>query len=63
MTKAELDDQGDLWLTVAQIAEEMHLTPAAVRMWISKGMLPAKRAGMRKLLVHRSDLDWMLRER
>ncbi|MHB8696004.1 MAG: helix-turn-helix domain-containing protein [Solirubrobacteraceae bacterium] len=53
----------DPWLTIAEIADELHLTPAAIRLWISKGMLLAKRAGMRKLLVHRSDLDWMLRER
>jgi excisionase family DNA binding protein len=51
------------WLTVAAIAEELQLNPATIRLWISKGLLPAKRAGMRKLLVHRADLDWLLRER
>ena len=52
----------DPWLTVAEIAEELHLNPATIRLWISKGLLQAKRAGMRKLLVHRADLDWLLRE-
>jgi hypothetical protein len=56
-------NDNDGWLTIAEIADELHLTPAAIRLWISKGMLPAKRAGMRKLLVHRHDLDWLLRER
>jgi excisionase family DNA binding protein len=53
----------DDWLTIAEIADELHLNPATIRLWVSKGALPAKRAGMRKLLVRRSDLEWMLRER
>jgi excisionase family DNA binding protein len=52
----------DPWLTIAEIAAELHLNPATIRLWVSKGALPAKRAGMRKLLVRRSDLDRMLRE-
>ncbi len=57
------DDErpGDPWLTVAEIAEELRVNPATVRLWISKELLPAKRAGRRKLLVRRSDLDEMLR--
>ena len=56
------DDVGDEdpWLTVAEIADELRVNPATVRLWISKGTLPAKRAGQRKLLVRRSDLDGML---
>jgi len=50
----------DPWLTVAEIADELRVNPATVRLWISKGQLPATRAGMRKLLVRRSDLDYML---
>jgi excisionase family DNA binding protein len=50
----------DPWLTVAEIADELRVNPATVRLWISKGLLPAKRAGRRKLLVRRSDLDEML---
>jgi excisionase family DNA binding protein len=51
---------GDPWLTVAEIADELRVNPATVRLWISKGRLPAKRAGQRKLLIRRSDLDRML---
>lgn len=54
----EVDD--DPWPTVAEIAEELRVNPATVRLWISKGMLPAMRARMRKLLVRRSDLDEMI---
>src|ERR1019366_10348638 len=54
----DIDD--DPWLTVAEIAEELRANPATVRLWVSKGTLPAKRAGQRKLLIRRSDLDRML---
>ncbi|HUY59412.1 MAG TPA: helix-turn-helix domain-containing protein [Solirubrobacteraceae bacterium] len=50
------------WLTVAEIASELRVNPATVRLWISKGTLPAKRAGRRKLLILRSDLDRMLED-
>jgi excisionase family DNA binding protein len=46
---------------VAEIAEELRVNPATVRLWISKEVLPATRAGRRKLLIRRSDLDEMLR--
>jgi len=52
--------QAEARLTVAEIAEELRVNPATVRLWISKGTLPAKRAGQRKLLIRRSDLDHML---
>jgi excisionase family DNA binding protein len=51
----------DAWLTVAEIADELRVNPATVRLWISKDLLPAKRAGRRKLLIRRSDLEQMLR--
>lgn len=51
------DEQDDPWLTVAEIAEELRLNPATIRLWISKGQLPATRAGRRKLLIRRRDLD------
>jgi excisionase family DNA binding protein len=47
----------DPWLTVAEIAEELRVNPATVRLWVSKGKLPATRAGQRKLLIRRSDLE------
>lgn len=54
------DIEGDPWLTVAEIAEELRVNPATVRLWVSKGTLPATRAGQRKLLIRRSDLNHML---
>lgn len=56
----EPDSADDPWLTVAEIAEELRVNPATVRLWVSKGALPATRAGRRKLLIRRADLDRML---
>jgi excisionase family DNA binding protein len=53
-------DVEDPWLTVAEIASELRVNPATVRLWVSKGTLSATRAGQRKLLIRRSDLDRML---
>jgi excisionase family DNA binding protein len=50
----------DPWLTLAEIAQELRVNPATVRLWISRGRLKAMRAGQRKLLVRRSELDRML---
>jgi excisionase family DNA binding protein len=52
----------DPWLTLAEIAEELRVNPATVRQWVSKGQLKASRAGVRKWIVRRSDLDRMLDE-
>jgi excisionase family DNA binding protein len=63
MTRREDVDPEDLrdpWLTVAEIASELRVNPATVRLWVSKGALPATRAGQRKLLIRRSDFDRML---
>jgi excisionase family DNA binding protein len=56
----EPDQPDDPWLTVAEVAAELRVTPATVRFWISRGKLKARRAGQRKLLVQRSELDSML---
>jgi excisionase family DNA binding protein len=53
---------GDEWLTVGEIAEELRLRPVTVRAWIAKGRLRAKRAGQRKWLVRRADLNEMLNQ-
>jgi excisionase family DNA binding protein len=50
----------DPWLTLAEIAAELRLSPATIRSWIAKGLLDGTRAGRRKWLVRRSDLDRML---
>ena len=54
------DDTEDPWLTLAEIAEELRLTPATIRSWVSSGTLRAWRPGKRKYLVRRSELDRML---
>lgn len=56
----EPESQDDPWLTLAEIAEELRMSPATIRSWISKGTLQAMRAGQRKWLVRRSELDRML---
>ena len=53
MTDAEPDRTEDPWLTVAEIAAELRINPATVRLWIARGKLKARRAGQRKLLVQR----------
>jgi len=56
----DLDPPEDPWLTLAEIAAELRVVPATVRLWIARGQLPATRPGQRKLLVRRSDVDRML---
>ena len=46
----------DPWLTVPQVADELSIHPATVRVWINSGRLAAVRAG-RTWRVRRSDLD------
>lgn len=62
MSRPEHDQDApdDLWLTVAEIAEELRVNPATVRLWVSRGKLEAMRAGQRKLLIRRSELQRML---
>jgi excisionase family DNA binding protein len=52
----------EAWLTVAEVADELRVNPATVRLWISKGSLSAKRVGQRKLFIARAELDRMLAE-
>ncbi len=60
MTDHEPEPAEDPWLTLAEIAAELRVNPATVRLWVSRGKLKAKRAGQRKLLVQRSELNRML---
>jgi excisionase family DNA binding protein len=57
MRTKKQSDGDDPWLTVAEVAEELRLNPATIRLWISKGQLIAVRTGPRRLLIKRSDLD------
>ncbi len=59
MTEEERD-AADPWLTLAEIADELRVNPATVRQWVTKGQLNASRAGVRKWIVRRSELDRML---
>ena len=52
----------DPWLTPTEIAKEIRVNAATIRLWISKGLLPATRAGQRKLLVRRSEVMRLLAE-
>jgi len=54
------DSSSDPWLTLAEIAKELRVNPATVRQWVSRGQLKALRAGQRKWVVRRSELDRML---
>jgi excisionase family DNA binding protein len=60
LSDVDPEELEDSWLTVAEIASELRVNPATVRLWVSKGTLPATRAGQRKLIIRRSDLDLML---
>jgi excisionase family DNA binding protein len=53
-------EAADPWLTLAEIAEELRVNPATVRLWVSKGQLKASRAGVRKWIVRRSEVERML---
>jgi excisionase family DNA binding protein len=53
-------DAADPWLTLAEIAQELRVNPATVRQWVTKGQLKASRAGVRKWIVRRSELERML---
>ncbi len=55
-------DWDDPWLTPIEIAKEIRVNAATIRLWISKGLLPATRAGQRKLLVRRSEVLRLLAE-
>lgn len=50
----------DPWLTLAEVADELRVNPSTVRLWVSQGRLAGTRAGARKWLVRRSELERML---
>lgn len=45
------------YLTTAEAARELGLTPMRVRQLISTGRLRGHKAGPRALLIHRADLE------
>jgi excisionase family DNA binding protein len=48
------------YLTPAQVATELQVTTITVRRWITSGQLVAAKAGPRKWMIRRSDLDQFL---
>ena len=48
------------FLTPAQVAEELQVTVITVRRWITTGQLVATKAGPRKWLIRRSEVDRFL---
>ena len=60
MTDRVPPEPEDRWLTLAEIAEELRVNPATVRLWVSQGKLGATRVGQRKLVVRRSEVTRML---
>lgn len=48
------------YLTPAQIADDLQVTVVTVRRWITSGDLRASKAGPRRWMVRRSDLDAFL---
>lgn len=57
---AHNETDSDPWLTLAEVAAELRVNASTVRLWVTQGRLPASRAGQRKWLVRRSELDRML---
>jgi excisionase family DNA binding protein len=62
MSEPNRPDSEDPWLTPTEIAKEIRVNAATVRLWIAKGRLPATRFGQRKLLVRRSEVIRLLAE-
>lgn len=60
MTDTESAPPDDPWMTIAEFAEELRVRPVTVRSWIAKGQISATRAGQRKWLVRRSEVERML---
>ena len=50
----------DQYLTPAQIAAELQVTTITVRRWITTGQLTAAKAGPRRWMIRRSDVDRFL---
>jgi excisionase family DNA binding protein len=48
------------YLTPAQVADELQVTVVTVRRWIANRELRASKAGPRRWMIRRSDLDSLL---
>jgi excisionase family DNA binding protein len=45
------------YVTPAQVADELQVTVVTVRRWIASGELRASKAGPRRWMIRRSDVD------
>jgi len=48
------------YLTPAEVADELRVTVVTVRRWIASGALRASKAGPRRWMIRRPDLDMFL---
>lgn len=53
--------QGITFYTVAETAQELHVTPQTIRGYIKRGLLPAKRIG-RPILITDRDLKTLIKK-
>jgi excisionase family DNA binding protein len=58
---APLDERGETFMTVAEIAEVLKLNKQTVRNWIDRGELPAIHVG-RRVRVKRSDFERLIEQ-
>jgi len=57
----EPTQQGEVWLTPAQVAERLSVSPRTVERWVAHDGLPAYLLGGRTTRIRLSDLDaWIL---
>lgn len=53
-------NEGDRFLTVAEVAGELRISPDTVRRWIKAGTLPAIRLSARDLRVERAQFEQLV---
>lgn len=62
MTTRPKADTADRFLTVAEVAADLRISPDTVRRWIAAGKLPAVRVSARDLRIERAEYDQLLAE-
>lgn len=60
-THPKLGD-AERFLTVAEVAADLRISPETVRRWIAAGKLPAVRVSARDLRIERAEYDQLLAE-
>jgi excisionase family DNA binding protein len=62
MEKETADTGERIWLTVLEVAEELHIPRTRAYELIARGELPAVRVGARSIRVNRNELERFLLE-